>query len=724
MTKYLLLPLSLLMGSISAAVAQDQTDQGTQWAVIIAVQKHEATGLNNLRFTQRDAMQLRRVLVERGGVPAGNIVEVIDAAADGNRRPTLDNIRRQLRAVLSSSNIRANDRVLVYFTGHGGLENKQTYLVPSDAKPKDLKRSSFPVSELHELLKNCQAGNKLLVLDCCFAGGELEKSLNAPTGDDFIDAVKADDIPGCVVMASSTKREKSLEWRERQQGLFSYWFCKGLEGGADADGNGTLTLSELYGYTSQRVERTARQVFQRRQSPVRYVNFDVQGDPTVLTLLHEHPETVCHRLAAHLDLDAREHGLKKIGFLEFRTPIDNKDGLARANLPRIVADRIRIAMNVLRNNAYELAEDADVSKAANSKALTIEGIGEPQSLATLQDEIEELDAVVWGRLDRSGSRINLQCELLRVSDSERLATPTGSFPLSDDLFGDWGASFDNTDSPNADTPFAPEVIQHIDQQSRTPPTQKDDFPFRVEIWSLKPRAGEAAVLIDDEHVITPTGRLSMKKGTRFQVERIESDIITGQFHSKGRPVSGKVSLRNAKAASIRKEFLLTPGNVERNKELLVAAEMDELFEIRIQNRLGTDVAMTLLVDGINTRGMEREFLGQAKSWVIPPTGKDSYRVVEGWYPEIDVEKIGPEHTGTTLQRFRFGRPSNAVASRLGFGDSLGVITAAFYAASGRAVGVEAGPEEYRKLEMKTFRPGKLLGVVNLRYLDASELEDE
>jgi hypothetical protein len=130
--------------------------------------------------------------------------------------------------------------------------------------------------------------------------------------------------------------------------------------------------------------------------------------------------------------------------------------------------------------------------------------------------------------------------------------------------------------------------------------------------------------------------------------------------------------------------------------------------------------MTLLVDGINTRGMQREWLGQAKSWVIPPTGKDTYRIVEGWYPETEVEPLGDSTVGTSVQRFRFGQPSSAVASRMGFGDSLGVITAAFYASSGRAIGVEAGPEEYRKLEMKTFRPGKLLGVLNLRYMDARE----
>lgn len=705
------------------AVLADGSNVVKQWAVIVCVQQHQDPSLNNIRYTQNDALELRRILTERGGVPGRQIIELIDESPP-QRRPTLDNLRSQLKAALLSAEIGPNDRILVYFSGHGTLIEGQTYLVPSDAREQNRKESCYPVSELHDLLKTCACHQKMLVLDCCHAGGELSAALQIPDGNQLIDAANVDDIPGCVVMASSSKRQQSLEWPARKQGLFSYWFCKGLEGGADENGNDELTFDELYKYTEQHVSRTARQVFKRRQTAVRHVNFDIAGDPVVVKLLHEHPETVCRRLAAHLDLDAREHGLKRIGFLEFRTPVDNRDELARANLPRLAAERIRIAMNALRSDSYEIVTDDQLMFTKNTKALTVESIGQPQSLQALRESVNDLDAVVWGRLDRRSDRITLQCELLRVSDSERLATPTGSFPLSEDLFGDWGASFDNRGAPAADSNDAQSLIQYIDQEAHTPPMQKHDFPFVVEVWSLKPRVGESAKLIADELVQLSQSRVKFDSGTEFVVTGVTADSVSGMFEHNGRRQLGTLGIRNVIAVAKKKEFLLTPGTVERDKEMLVPAEMNELFEIRVQNHLGTDVAMTLLVDGINTRGMQREWLGQAKSWVIPPTGKDTYRIVEGWYPETKVESLENSLMGTTVQRFRFGQPSNSVASRLGFGDSLGVITAAFYAPSGRAIGVEAGPEEYRRLEMKTFRPGKLLGVVNVRYMDEKGLENE
>lgn len=53
-----------------------------------------------------------------------------------------------------------------------------------------------------------------------------------------------------------------------------------------------------------------------------------------------------------------------------------------------------------------------------TKALTVEAIGQPQSLHALRETVNDLDAVVWGRLDRRKGRKTQQWELLRVADLE------------------------------------------------------------------------------------------------------------------------------------------------------------------------------------------------------------------------------------------------------------------------------------------------------------------
>ena len=60
----------------------------------------------------------------------------------------------------------------------------------------------------------------------------------------------------------------------------AYTPLEGLRGGADLDGNGSVTVLELYQYLSPRVEDYARQRFQADQTPV----LEVRGLSGEITL--------------------------------------------------------------------------------------------------------------------------------------------------------------------------------------------------------------------------------------------------------------------------------------------------------------------------------------------------------------------------------------------------------------------------------------------------------
>jgi len=131
--------------------------------------------------------------------------------------------------------------------------------------------------------------------------------------------------------------------------------------------------------------------------------------------------------------------------------------------------------------------------------------------------------------------------------------------------------------------------------------------------------------------------------------------------------------------------------------------------------------MTLLVDGLNTLGQNRERLGRARSWVLD--GEKEY-VIPGWY--LSKEKGKQPAKGETfgMRRFQFVDAAKSVAGRQSFGESIGLITAAFYsdADGDRTLGVGELPEERRQLETVNFRAGRLLGVVQIRYADEGELK--
>jgi hypothetical protein len=430
------------------------------------------------------------------------------------------------------------------------------------------------LSDLREALGQCQAKSKFLILDCCHAGG-ASRAADEPgaSGEAVARALQAKKLKGTVVLASSSEDEESWEWPARKQGIFTYWLCRALEGGADENGDGKLTFEEVYQYTFDRVPRTAREIASATQTPTRIVGADVEGTPHLLTLLPEQPETVCRRLADQLDLEIRRAKLKKVGVLEFIVPLAKVEGLARANLPQYCAERVRLALAEAAAGDYEVLT-AEQMQAAG-KGITVEQIGEPAAMTRMNQKVG-LDAVIAGSIKRRGSKLHLQCDLVATMSGDSLVKPAGVLPLNEELLADAGASFSNRDRPNG-APFASEVVQHVQEQNQAAhPLLDPEFPFRVEVFSVPTNAQGQAI---------------------------------------GKPRKKDLVSRTLPA---------TMGSDLPRSDMLLGVRKDEVIEIHVRNDSKSRVAMTLLVDGVNTLGGQRQRLGDAWSWVLDPGKEYNY----------------------------------------------------------------------------------------------------
>lgn len=219
-----------------------------QWALLIGVQSHEDSSLT-LRFPSRDVEAVAKVLLDRAGVPADRILTMTDESPP-TLRPTLENLRREVPRFLTQA--AAQDQVVILFSGHGLMFDGETRLIPRDFRKASPTETSLPASELRTALANCSAQTKFLVLDCCHAGGAKGPGAGL-SAEAFAKSVVREPIAGCVVLASCRAEEQSWEWAERRQGVFAWWLCRALEGGADRDGDGRLTADEVYEYTCERV---------------------------------------------------------------------------------------------------------------------------------------------------------------------------------------------------------------------------------------------------------------------------------------------------------------------------------------------------------------------------------------------------------------------------------------------------------------------------------------
>jgi uncharacterized caspase-like protein len=70
---------------------------------------------------------------------------------------------------------------------------------------------------------------------------------------------------GKIILTASGANEVSAESDELQHGIFTHFLIKGLQGEADSDGDGLITVDEVYTYVSKQVPQATNQ----EQHPVK-----------------------------------------------------------------------------------------------------------------------------------------------------------------------------------------------------------------------------------------------------------------------------------------------------------------------------------------------------------------------------------------------------------------------------------------------------------------------
>jgi tetratricopeptide (TPR) repeat protein len=223
------------------------------YAVVIGIAKYKNLApAQNLRFPESDAEAMYRVLIskEGGAFPAENVHLLKGSQA------SLVNIRHELEEWLPSV-AQPEDRVIVYFAGHGFVDHQQGYLAAWDVNGADLETTAYPMSAVGEVLgKKVKAHWKVLLVDACHSG-----KITPETTDEEVDA-KLKNLPlDFLTITATTARESSYEDSKLSTGfgLFTYYLVQGIKGNADNDPcDGVITSDELIEYVRLNVRNYAK----------------------------------------------------------------------------------------------------------------------------------------------------------------------------------------------------------------------------------------------------------------------------------------------------------------------------------------------------------------------------------------------------------------------------------------------------------------------------------
>jgi tripartite motif-containing protein 71 len=159
-----------------------------------------------------------------------------------------------------------DDLLLLYFSGHGVLDDRgRLHLAVKDTDHSLLRGTAISASFIADEMDNSRSQRQVIILDCCHSGafargtkgsaGITVGTASAFEGTGF----------GRVVLTATDATQYAWEGEqiigEAESSLFTHYLVRGLQSGeADIDGDGKITIDELYDYVyAQVVQQTPKQ---------------------------------------------------------------------------------------------------------------------------------------------------------------------------------------------------------------------------------------------------------------------------------------------------------------------------------------------------------------------------------------------------------------------------------------------------------------------------------
>lgn len=144
--------------------------------------------------------------------------------------------KSELKAMIVNLFSGSDDIALLYFSGHGFLNELGGYLVTPDHKAYD---EGISMDEILVLANRSRVKDKIIILDCCHSGA---------FGSPIIDGGASRLNEGVSILTASKDDESSMEINGH--GVFTNLLLSALQGGA-ADLRGHISPGGVYAYIDQ-----------------------------------------------------------------------------------------------------------------------------------------------------------------------------------------------------------------------------------------------------------------------------------------------------------------------------------------------------------------------------------------------------------------------------------------------------------------------------------------
>jgi hypothetical protein len=229
-------------------------------AIIIGIADYK--NLPRADYANDDAKVFYDYAIRALGVRPENIKLLVDGDADEV------GIYRAFKAWLPGR-VRPSTDVYVFYSGHGlpTPDGQGLFLLPQRADRDFIDKTAITQAEVNTAILAAKPKSVTIFLDACYSGqtrtGETLLASARPV------SLKADTTAfpdGFTVITASRGDQISSSSPELKHGIFSYYLMRGMEGDADVNRDGKITVGEMQTYLAENVSRQAG-MMNRRQEP-------------------------------------------------------------------------------------------------------------------------------------------------------------------------------------------------------------------------------------------------------------------------------------------------------------------------------------------------------------------------------------------------------------------------------------------------------------------------
>lgn len=227
------------------------TGYANSWAIVVGIDKYQKWP--QLQYAVRDAEGVGQLLVRKFGFAPERVLTL------KNEQATRAGILAAFHDRLAHGNLQPNDRIFVFFAGHGATRRLSSgrdlgYIVPVDADPDKLATDAIPMTEIQNIAESLPAKHALFVMDACYSGLGLTRG--AANGSFLRDNARR--LGRQMLTAGGTDQLVS-DGGPNGHSVFTWTLLQALGGKADLNGDGLITGTELAAYVAPAVSSVSQQ---------------------------------------------------------------------------------------------------------------------------------------------------------------------------------------------------------------------------------------------------------------------------------------------------------------------------------------------------------------------------------------------------------------------------------------------------------------------------------